>query len=79
MRTLQYSIIALLLLAFAVINQQIGKQLQISHQHQAFNICLTAHSEISGASEAACAKAQDATGTEFLCDKTNAYCWLEVK
>jgi hypothetical protein len=79
MKTLHLPIIAALLFAFGLIMLQAGKQQQIAQQHQAYSICLTAHSEISGASEAACANAQDATGTEFLCNHDGQYCWLEVK
>jgi len=79
MRSLHLLIVALLLFVFAFINQQIGKQLQISQQHKTYSLCLTAHAEVNGASEQACGAAKDRTHTEFLCDKTNAYCWLEIK
>lgn len=75
----QLAIVTTLLLVFGFIMIQVGKQRQIAQQHQAYTICLEAHSELDGASEAACGSAQDATHTEFLCDKTGAYCWLEVK
>lgn len=42
--------------------------------------CDKAHREYSGASEAACGEAQDATNTEYLCTaEPNASCWVEVK
>lgn len=79
MRASQTAIIGLLLVAFGFIMIQVGKQQQISQQQQAYQICLKAHSEISGASENACGQAQDRTHTEFLCNQTGHYCWLEIK
>jgi hypothetical protein len=78
-KSLGLVLVAILLCVFGFEMIQIGKQQQIAQQHQAYNVCLAAHEEISGNSETACANAQDATHTEFLCDKTNTYCWLEVK
>lgn len=79
MKTLQLSLVVLLLVAFGFIMIQVGKQEQIKQQHQAFNVCLAAHAEVSGASENACGLAQDRTHTEFLCNNNGQYCWLEVK
>lgn len=77
----QYQLIAItiLLAVFGFIMLQVGKQVQVANMHEAYSLCLTAHAEVSGASETACGNAQDKTHTEFLCDKTNSYCWLEVK
>lgn len=79
MKTFQLSLIAVLLVVFGSIMLQIGKQEQIKQVHQAYSVCLAAHAEVSGKSEAACGNAQDATHTEFLCNQTGQYCWLEVK
>lgn len=79
MRTFRLAIVALLLFTFALINQQIGKELQIKRQHETYQVCLLAHNEINGASEQACADAQEATNTEFVCDYNGQHCWLEVK
>lgn len=79
MQKIYLPLVAVLLVAFGFIMIQVGKQQQIAQQHTAYSVCLTAHTQVSGASEQACGRAQDATHTEFLCDKTNAYCWLEVK
>lgn len=70
---------ALMLIAFAYFNQQIGKQQMLSQQREAYAMCVTAHSEDSGASEEACGNAQDLTSTEFVCNNVGRYCWLEVK
>lgn len=75
----QYLLIVVLLAVFGFEMIQIGEQQQIRHQQQALAICQTAHNEINGASEQACGNAQDATHTEFLCDSTGKYCWLEIK
>ena len=40
---------------------------------------MKAHSETNGKSEEDCGNAQDRTHTEFLCNNTGKYCWLEVK
>lgn len=82
MRSNQISILALVTVMLCVFGFeciQIGKQQQIAKYHNAYSVCLAAHAEVSGKSETACANAQDATHTEFLCNQTNAYCWLEIK
>jgi hypothetical protein len=55
---------------------------EVTHAHilqQVKEVCDKAHAEISAASEQACGDAQDATGSEYLCDSfgPTANCWVE--
>lgn len=49
---------------------------QISYTKQ---VCDKSHNEISGSTEQLCGELQDKTNTEYLCNQTGNYCWLEVK
>lgn len=42
-------------------------------------VCDYAHNQTNGETEEACGRAQDASNTEYLCDKNGNNCWVEVK
>lgn len=69
----------LMLAAFGYFTVNIGKQLQLKDMQDTYKLCMGAHRETNGASESACGAAQDRTSTEFVCNQTGDYCWLEVK
>lgn len=79
MKTISILLVAVLLVVFGLEMRQGGKLEQLSDMRHAYAVCMTAHNEINGASEDACGSAQDRTHTEFLCNQTGQYCWLEVK
>lgn len=83
MKTLQLSIVAVLLFVFGFTMLQVGKQSQLAAMRHAYSVCQTANSEINSASEKACGEAQDATHTEFVCGQVIVpralHCWVEVK
>ncbi len=56
----------------------LGQDAQLNSMRETYKTCLVAYHETDGASEKACGDAQDATSTEFLCNR-EGYCWLEVK
>jgi hypothetical protein len=60
------------------IGSSTGKDRQLNNMRETYKTCLVAHAEVNGESEQACAKAQDETSTEFLCNQ-QGHCWVEVK
>lgn len=56
-----------------------GNQHYVNELQDVERICAQSHVSDNGYLEEQCGKGQDETHTEFLCDSTGTYCWLEVK
>ncbi len=67
-------------ITFMALGQFVGAQEDLSSARASYvqTVCDKARGEISGASEQACADAQDEAGATYLCSVSGS-CWVEVK
>lgn len=73
--------LSIALVAALVIGDWIGanRALQRNKLEYVTATCDIAHSQYNGATEQACADAQNRTGYEYLCNNDNSVCWTEAK
>ena len=78
-------LIIITLVGVAVVSDYRGARAELStaKREYVYQICNSARQEVNGQSEQECGRAQDRTGTEFLCEQRNAdpsnHCWVEEK
>lgn len=67
-----------MLLAVIYFSVDLGRQLQLNEMREAYTICSDSREYLNGTTPKACADAQVRTSTEFICNNSGQYCWLEV-
>ena len=71
--------ILLALLVGAIFGTAINHAAANNAAQEVYAACMQAHFETDGPSEQHCGDLQDKYNIEFLCDRTGANCWTEVK
>lgn len=75
---MKYLIVVLASLLVVFLAFSAGMYYKTNQVERAYQVCSASHISYSGELEEACGDALDATSTEFVCNQTGKYCWLEL-